>query len=288
MSNEYSFSEFEDNLCSKVYSGCLEDLKYDYYINTLLADNEITNDLTADNINFDVEKDGNNMPKAIKTIDSLKKQNHSLRSRLMILTRDVPFMKALTSDQKIKLIIKLRLHIEKLIRKNNQLKKYKKDDQISKLNNNLSTEKTLKDNNNLNCLNEGTKDIIKEESLSLQVNSQVERLLIENKYLRDKIDNLEKNKYNDQKNIEGKNNEVMLIKTEFNINIKDDKHNSLFNQINDIDNINELKYHIMEMRKCYDELLKKHLEITNTLNLKNEKIFELKNALKKYENFKKI
>ncbi|CEF71387.1 Hypothetical protein SRAE_X000071400 [Strongyloides ratti] len=280
MSSEYSFSEFEDNLCSKVYGNCLNDLEYDYYVNTLLVDNEIANDFVSGVVNFDIEKDGNNMPKAIKAIDSLKKQNHNLRSRLMILTRDIPFMKALTSDQKVKLIIKLRLHLEKLLRENNQLKKYKIDDQVSMLNNNLTSNKTLTENNNLNHLKKELKDNTKEESLSLQINSQVERLLIENKYLRDKIENLENNK-ND---IERKNKDVMLIKTEFNINIESDKHNSTFYQDNNIKTMDELKYHVMKMRKCYDELLKKHLMIIDTLKNKEEEINELKKVLSNYEN----
>uniref|UniRef100_A0A0N5CCF0 Cnn_1N domain-containing protein n=1 Tax=Strongyloides papillosus TaxID=174720 RepID=A0A0N5CCF0_STREA len=287
MVSEYSTSELEDNLCSKIYGSRLEDLEYEYYLNTLLADNQITNDLMIDHVNFDFERDGNNMPKALKAIESLKKQNHNLRSRLMILTRDVPFMKALTSDQKVKLIIKLRLHLEKLIKKCNQLSKYKKDDQISNIN---SVEKmVLKDENICNNIKEEIKDCNRNGSLSLQINSQAERLLIENKHLRDKIENLEKKIHDDECSSQTKNRDVMLVKTELNIKIEDDKQNSAFHNVNrDVNTINELKYHLDEMKKYYNDVVCKHLTAVKILKKKEERIVELEGQLNKYKNYKNI
>uniref|UniRef100_A0A0K0EVL3 Cnn_1N domain-containing protein n=1 Tax=Strongyloides venezuelensis TaxID=75913 RepID=A0A0K0EVL3_STRVS len=287
MVSEYSISEIEDNLCSKIYGSRLEDLEYEYYLNTLLADNEITNDLMIDHVNFNFERDGNNMPKALKAIESLKKQNHNLRSRLMILTRDVPFMKALTSDQKVKLIIKLRLHLEKLIKKCNQLSKYKKDDQISNIN---SIEKLfLKDGSICSNIKEEIKDCNRNGSLSLHINSQAERLLIENKHLRDKIEKLEKKIHDDECGNQTKSRDVMLVKTELNIKIEDDKKNSTFHNVSRDDNaINELKYHLDEMKKYYNDVICKHLTAVKILKNKEERIFELEGQLNNYKNFKNM
>uniref|UniRef100_A0A0N4Z530 DUF4201 domain-containing protein n=1 Tax=Parastrongyloides trichosuri TaxID=131310 RepID=A0A0N4Z530_PARTI len=286
MTSEYSSSDFEDNLCSKILDSRYEDLEYEYYVNTLLADNEITNDLIVDNVNFDADKDSNNMPKALKAIEVLKKQNHSLRSKLMVLTRDVPFMKALTSDQKMKLIIKLRLHLEKLITKCNQLKIYKKDDQRSLRSSMNNFQERSKVMNNLVEVKELKEQDSIGKSLSLHIDSQVERLLIENKYLRDKIEKLEKNNLNDKNR--KINTDVMLIKTEFDIKVEDRKLENDFCSTKDLDNVIKLRYHVVEMKNNYEKLLKKHLETIKTLEKKEEKLKEIKQELEYFKNDKKM
>uniref|UniRef100_A0AC35TXN1 Protein FAM33A n=1 Tax=Rhabditophanes sp. KR3021 TaxID=114890 RepID=A0AC35TXN1_9BILA len=275
MNSSFSSSELEETNFSKLLlSG--EELEFKYLYDTVIAQNIINSDLIGGADEFDPERDVHNMPKALKTIDTLKKQNHALKSRLMVLTRDVPFMKALSNDQKVKLIIKLRLHMEKLISKCNQLHTRLRINGHNK-EHRSGSESTIDDVDvvkmGLQQIEESSADFISDDSLSISYDRKFGRLLDENRQLRESLEKAHKSN-----NEVDENNKNIVVTTDFQFELKE-KADVFRNESYNNNEINELKIHVIEMKRNYEKVFKKHIKTLKELQKSEAKVNELSSRL---------